>query len=47
MAKNTYLSIIESKKQTKQREEQRQIHKYREHFDGCQMGGEFGKWVKR
>ena len=37
MAKNTYLSTTESKKQTKQ-EGQRWNQGYREHFDGCQMG---------
>ena len=37
MAINTYLSIIESKKQSKQ-EEQRQNRRYGEHFAGCQMG---------
>ena len=39
MAINTYLSTTESKKQTKQQEEQRQNPGYREHFDGHQMGG--------
>ena len=42
MAKNTYLSPIDSKKLSKQ-EEQRQNHRYREHFDVCQMGGGEGK----
>ena len=42
MAKNTNLSTVESKKQIKQ-EEQRQIHGYRECFDGCQMGGVYGE----
>ena len=37
MVINTYLSANESKKLSKQ--EQRQNHGYREHFDGCQMGG--------
>ena len=41
MAINTYLSIIESNKLRKQGE-QRQNHGYREHFDGCQMGGRYG-----
>ena len=40
MATNTYLSTIESKKQNNQTE-QKQNHRYREHFDGCQMGGEY------
>ena len=41
MAKITNLSTIESKnnKLSKQ-EEQRQNHGYREHFDGCQRGGD-------
>ena len=39
MATNTYLSKIESNKETKQQEEQRQNHGNGEHFDGCQMGG--------
>ena len=47
MAKHTYLSTIESKKQTKQTEEQRQNHGDGERFDGCQMGGGCGEWVKR
>ena len=34
---NTYLWITESKKLRKQ--EWRQNHGYREHVDGCQMGG--------
>ena len=37
MAINTYISTIESKKQTNKQEEQRQNHGYRECFDGCQM----------
>ena len=28
-------------------EEQRQNHGLAQHFDGCQMGGGVGKWVKR
>ena len=39
MAINTYISTIESKKQTNKQEEQRQNHGYREHFDGCKRGG--------
>ena len=42
MAKNTYLSTIKSKKLSKQ-EEQRQNHGYAERFDGCQMGGKWGR----
>ena len=41
IAKNTYLSTIESKNLSKQ-EEQRQNHGYEECFDGCQKGGEYG-----
>lgn len=32
------LSTLESKKKNKQAK-QKQIHKYREHFNGCQMRG--------
>ena len=42
MAINTYLSTIESIKQNKQAE-QKQNHTYRERFNGCQMGGWWGK----
>ena len=45
MAINTYLSTIESKKQNNQTE-QKQNHRYREHFDGCHMEGGSGGWVK-
>ena len=41
MAKNTNLSTIESKKQTKQTK-RTENHGYRECFHGCQMGGECG-----
>ena len=41
MALNTYPSTIESKKINKPAE-QKQSHGYREHFDGCQMGGDLG-----
>ena len=34
MATTTYLSTIETKKQAQQKEN----HRHREHFDGCQMG---------
>ena len=47
MSKNTNISTIEYKKQTKQTREQRQNHGYREHLDGCQMGGGCGGKVKR
>ena len=39
MAINTYLSTIESKKQTEKTSEQRQNHGYGECFYGCQKGG--------
>ena len=42
MTINTYLSRIEHKKQLS-KQEQRQIHGYREHFDGCQIGRGFGE----
>ena len=41
MAINTYLSTIESKKQSHQ-EQQRWNYGYRGCFDGCQMGGDCG-----
>ena len=44
---NTYLSTIESKKQTKQKKEQKQNHRYREHFDGGQKGWRSGDGWKR
>ena len=47
MAINTYISTIESKKQTNKQEEQRQNHGYRGHFDGCKRGDGTGEWVKR
>ena len=43
MAINTYQSIIESKKQTRTGTES-WIWRW---FDGCQMGGGFGQWMKR
>ena len=36
---------LKDKKMYKQK--QNQTHRYREHFDGCQMGGELGGWVKK
>ena len=38
MAINTYCQLNIKNKLSKQ-EEQRQNYGYREHFDGCQMGG--------
>ena len=47
MAINTYISITEFIKTSKQ-EEQSQNHGYGKRFDGCQMGGDSGgEWVKR
>ena len=46
MAINTQLSTVESKIQNKQTE-QKQNHRYRKHFDGCQMGGGLGGWKKK
>ena len=42
MAINIYLSTTESKVQNKL-VEQKQHHRYREHFDICQVGGELGQ----
>ena len=47
MAINTYLSTIEYKNKINEQAEQKQTHRYREHFDGCQMGGGLGRWVKK
>ena len=50
MVKNTNLSTTESKKnKLSKQEEERQNHGYREHFNGCQIGGVcrgMGKKVK-
>ena len=35
--------ILETNEQTKQK----QTHKHREHFDGCQKGMGLGVWVRR
>ena len=45
MAINTYVSRIESKRLSKQAG-QKQKHRYREHFDGSQMGGGFREMDK-
>ena len=42
MEKNTNLSTIESKKQTKQTRRTEMDHGYGERFDGCQMGKGYG-----
>ena len=46
MTINACLSTIESIKQNKQAE-QKQNHTYRERFNGCQMGGTSGRWMKK
>ena len=48
MAINTYLPTIESKNKVNKikKQEQKQNHRYRECFDGCQMGGGPGGWVE-
>ena len=45
IAVNTYQQRNLKEKISKQ--EERQNHGYGEHFDGCQMGGACGGWVKR
>ena len=45
MAVNTYLATTECKKQNKETE-QKQTHRYREHFHSCQIGRGLGGWVK-
>ena len=37
---------VESKKQNKQRK-QKHTYRYKEHFDGCQMGVGLEGWVKK
>ena len=46
IAINMYLSTVKSKKKNKQAE-QKQNHRYKEHFYDCQMGGESWDWSKR
>ena len=46
MAINIYLSTLVSKKQNKQAA-QKQNHRYRECFEGCQIGGALGVWLKK
>ena len=41
---NTYLSTTDSK--INKHAEQEQTHRYRQHFDGCQMGGGWGMTEK-
>ena len=44
---NIYLSIIESKTNNQNKQEQRQNHGYGKRFDGCQMGGVWGGMGER
>ena len=47
MAINIYLSTIESKKQTKEIRRTEIDSWIWRGFDGCQLGGDMGEWVKR
>ena len=48
MAINTIYQQLNLKNKISKQEEQKQNHRYREGFDGCQMvGGRGGQWVKR
>ena len=47
MAINTLSIKLNLKNKLSKQEEKEQNHEYREHFDGCQMGGVVGEWVKR
>ena len=49
MAINTHRSTTQSKNKNKINEqaEQKQTHKYREHFDGCQAEGGLAEWAKK
>ena len=42
VAINIYLSTIKSHNKINNQAEKKQTHIYREHFDGCQMGGRLG-----
>ena len=49
MAINTHISTIDSGKNPKinKQAEQKQNHRYRECFDGCQMGGRSRGWASK
>ena len=47
MAINTYLATTESKKQTKQKRRTETEQWMWRDFDGCQMEGDVGEWVKK
>ena len=38
---------VESKEKINKETKHKQIHRYREYFDGCQMGGGLEGWVKK
>ena len=42
------LKITKNKKNKINKQvEEKQNHRYREHFDGCQMGDRLGAWAKK
>ena len=47
MAKIHFYQQLNLKNKLSKQEEQRQNPGYGEYFDGCQMGGGCGKWMKR
>ena len=47
MVTNTYLSMVNLENKINKQAEQKQNHRYREHFDGCQMGEGLGEWAKK
>ena len=47
MAKIPIYQQLNIKNKLSKQEEQRQKHGYRECFDGCQIGGVVGEWVRR
>ena len=47
MAKIHIYQQLNLKNKLSKQEEQGQNHGYGECFNGCQMGGSVGKWVKR
>ena len=51
MATNTYfyqqLNLKKKKTKINEAAEQKQTHRYREHFDSCQMGEGLGEWGEK
>ena len=47
MAINNMFYQFNLKKKTNEEAEQKQTHRYKEHFDGCGMGGSLGGRVKK